>query len=453
MKFHFIAVGGSVMHNLAIALKLKGHEVSGSDDEIFEPSRGRLNSHGILPDKMGWDAGRISPDIDAVILGMHARKGNPELEKAEDLNLKVYSFPEFLYEHAKGKQRIVIGGSHGKTSITAMLMHVLMAEGMDFDYLVGAQLEGFDVMVRLSEQAPLMIFEGDEYLTSALDPRPKFHIYRPDIALISGIAWDHINVFPTYQNYLDQFRIFIEKIEDGGSLIYFKDDQELKKLVKQTKESVTLIPYEVTAHRIHGDETIVSYNDKDYPIKVFGDHNLANLQGAALVCQQLGITMERVLKAMQSFKGAAKRLEVVNSGESTTIYTDFAHAPSKLEATINAVKKQYPARRLVACIELHTYSSLSKAFLSHYRGTMDKADLPIVYFSPHALTLKKLPPITLDDIKAAFDTTGLLVFNDPDALKAHLLEQDWHESNLLMMSSGNYDGIDLKGLSKSIIDK
>lgn len=441
------------MHNLAIALKLKGHEVTGSDDEIFEPSKGRLKSHGILPDKMGWDAGRINPDIDAVILGMHARKGNPELEKAEDLNLKVYSFPEFLYEHAKGKQRIVIGGSHGKTTITAMLMHILMVEGMDFDYLVGAQLEGFDVMVRLSEQAPLMIFEGDEYLTSALDPRPKFHIYRPDIALISGIAWDHINVFPTFQNYLDQFRIFIEKIEDDGSLIYFKDDQELNNLVKQTKESVALIPYEVPAHRVHGDETIISFNHKDYPLKVFGDHNLANLQGAALVCQQLGITLERVLKAMQSFKGAAKRLEVVDSGESTTIYTDFAHAPSKLEATINAVKKQYPARRLVACIELHTFSSLSKAFLSHYRGTMDKADLPIVYFSPHALALKKLPPITLEDIQAAFNTDGLLVFNDPDALKAHLLDQDWHDSNLLMMSSGNYDGIDLKGLGKSILEK
>jgi len=453
MKFHFIAVGGAVMHNLAIALHLKGHTVTGSDDEIFEPSRGRLLNYGLLPDEEGWDPGRINADLDGVILGMHARVGNPELDKAKELNLQVYSFPEFLYEHAKDKKRVVIGGSHGKTTITAMLMHILKEEGLDFDYLVGAQLEGFDVMVRLSDEAPIMLFEGDEYLTSALDPRPKFHLYKPDIALLSGIAWDHINVFPTFDNYLEQFSLFIQRIEDSGSLIYYKDDHDLQKLVKHAGESINIIPYGIPEHRVEQEETIITYKEHDYPMQVFGDHNLANLQGAALVCQQLGIPYEKALEAMKGFKGAAKRLEVVNSGVTTTIFTDFAHAPSKLKATINAVKKQYSTRRLVACIELHSFSSLSKEFLSHYKGTMDKADVPIVYFNPHALKLKKLPAITLNDIREAFEIPGLNVFNDSADLKKYLLNQEWSNANLLMMSSGNFDGIDLQDLSASILEK
>ncbi len=452
MKLHFIAIGGSAMHNLAIALHHKGHVVTGSDDEIFEPSKGRLGKHGILPEKMGWDAKRIHRGLDAVVLGMHAQQGNPELERAKELNLNIYSFPEFLFEHAKEKKRVVIGGSHGKTTITAMLMHVLKARGLDFDYLVGAQLEGFDVMVRLSDTAPIMLFEGDEYLTSALDPRPKFHLYRPHIALLSGIAWDHINVFPTFENYLEQFRIFIELIEHDGALIYFNEDPELSRLAAESRPDLNKIPYALPAHRSADDKTIVTYEGREYPMHIFGDHNLANLNGAGMICQQLGIPMEKVLETMGTFKGAAKRLELVAKGAGTAIYTDFAHAPSKLKATINAVKNQFPGRKLLACIELHTYSSLSKDFLSHYAGTMDQADLPVVYFNPHAIELKKLKPIAVEEIIDAFKTPGLQVFNESNALKNYLLQQNWRNSNLLMMSSGNFDGIDLKKLSEEILN-
>ncbi|MEA3476813.1 MAG: Mur ligase family protein, partial [Bacteroidota bacterium] len=389
--------------------------------------------------------------LDAVVLGMHAKQGNPELEKAKELNLNIYSFPEFLYEHAKEKKRVVIGGSHGKTTITAMLMHVLKARGLDFDYLVGAQLEGFDVMVRLSDTAPIMLFEGDEYLTSALDPRPKFHLYRPHIALLSGIAWDHINVFPTFENYLEQFRIFIELIEDDGALIYFNADLELSRLAAESRPDLKKIPYDLPVHRSADDKTIVTYEGREYPIHIFGDHNLANLNGAGMICQQLGIPMDKVLEAMGTFKGAAKRLELVAKGPGTAIYTDFAHAPSKLKATINAVKNQFPGRKLLACIELHTYSSLSKDFLSHYAGTMDQADLPVVYFNPHAIELKKLKPIAVKEIIDAFKTPGLQVFNESNALKNYLLQQNWKNSNLLMMSSGDFDGIDLEKLSEEIL--
>ena len=439
------------MHNLAIALHLKGHDVTGSDDEIFEPSNSRLEQHGILPEKTGWDPNRITTDLDGVILGMHAKQGNPELDKAKELNLQIYSFPEFLAEHAKDKKRIVIGGSHGKTTITAMLMHILREEGFDFDYLVGAQLKGFDVMVRLSDSAPIMIFEGDEYLTSALDPRPKFHLYNPHIALISGIAWDHINVFPTFQNYLEQFAIFIDKIEKDGTLVYYHDDIELQKLASESAREIKKISYSIPDYKVVDDSAVMDFQGEKYPMKVFGDHNLANLEGTAIICRELGIQRQKVLSSMTRFEGAAKRLELVREKENSSVFTDFAHAPSKLYATINAVKKQYPERKLLACMELHTYSSLSQEFLSHYKGTMDSADLPVVYFNPHAIKLKKLDPITRVDILKAFQNENLEVFDDSNELKAFLLQQNWKNTNLLMMSSGNYDGIDLQELADTIL--
>lgn len=450
MKVHFIAIGGSAMHNLAIALHKKGYRVTGSDDEIFEPSRSRLDALGLLPASEGWDPSRITGELDAVILGMHAKKDNPELGKAEELGLKIYSYPEFLYEQSKKKQRIVIGGSHGKTTITAMILHVLKGCGVDCDYMVGAQLEGFDVMVRLSEEARYMIFEGDEYLTSPLDPRPKFHLYKPDIALISGIAWDHINVFPTFDNYVAQFTEFIRQITPGGSLIFYEGDETLKRIALEARDDIEILPYDLPEYVQQDGITSIVHGGNRYPLLIFGRHNLQNLNGARLVCNQLGITNESFFRSICSFKGASKRLEFVAGNDNTLVFKDFAHAPSKLKATTQSVKEQFPEKELVACMELHTYSSLSKQFLSHYKGSMDAADRAIVYFSPHALALKRLPEITAGEIREGFGRTDLDVFNDPKDLLEHLLLEKWRGRVLLMMSSGNFDGIDIRDLANRI---
>jgi UDP-N-acetylmuramate: L-alanyl-gamma-D-glutamyl-meso-diaminopimelate ligase len=450
MKVHFIAIGGSAMHNLAIALHKKGYLVSGSDDEIFEPSKGRLKKYGLLPAKEGWDEDNINSGLDAVILGMHAKADNPELLKAEKLGLKIFSYPEFLFEQAKNKKRVVIGGSHGKTTITAMILHVLRENNMDCDYMVGAQLEGFEVMVKLSEEAPVMIFEGDEYLTSPIDRRPKFHLYMPDIALLSGIAWDHINVFPTFENYVEQFTTFIRLITPGGKLIYCSEDDELRKICPSSRSDIELLPYSYVDHFIRDGKTIVQYNDNNIPIELFGKHNLLNMNGARIVCNQLGIDDDHFYKAISSFKGASKRLELVKKNDQTSVFKDFAHSPSKLQATIKAVKEQFPGRKLVACMELHTYSSLSKTFLSHYHGTMDLADAAIVYFNTHAIQIKKLQPISEKEIMDGFSNQKLEIFNDSKLLWDRLISDNWKNKNLLMMSSGDFDGMDLSGLAKAI---
>lgn len=451
MKVHFIAIGGSAMHNLAIALYKKGYLVTGSDDEIFEPSKGRLAKYGLLPYKDGWDEENIHSGLDAVILGMHAKADNPELLKAEKIGLRIYSYPEFLYEQAKNKTRVVIGGSHGKTTITAMILHVLRVNGVDCDYMVGAQLEGFDVMVKLTEEAPVMIFEGDEYLTSPIDRRPKFHLYMPDIALLSGIAWDHINVFPTFENYIEQFTTFIKLITPGGKLIYCNEDEELRKICPLVRTDIDLLPYSFADHFIREGKTFVRYNDDTIPLELFGRHNLLNMNGARIVCNQLGIDDDHFYKAIRSFKGASKRLELVRKNDQTSVFKDFAHSPSKLQATIKAVKEQFPERKLVACMELHTYSSLSKEFLSHYRGTMDLADEAIVYFNPHAIQIKKLPDLTPEQVRLGFSNEKLEIFNDSKLLSERLLAENWKNKNLLMMSSGDFDGTDLSDLADRIV--
>lgn len=451
MKVHFIAIGGSAMHNLAIALHMKGYRISGSDDEIFEPSKGRLAVLGLLPASEGWDPARIQPGLDAVILGMHAKKDNPELLKAQELGLPIFSYPEYLYEQSKSKQRIVIGGSHGKTTITAIILHVLKACDIDCDYMVGAQLEGFDVMVKLTDDARYMIFEGDEYLTSPIDPRPKFHLYKPDIALISGIAWDHINVFPTFEIYVEQFSEFIRQVTPGGSLIFYESDETLRHIALETRNDIEIIPYDLPDYSIHDGTTEIIHGGNGYPLKVFGKHNLQNINGARLVCNQIGISNETFFHAVQSFRGASKRLEHIGGNESTLVFKDFAHAPSKLKATTRAVKEQYPEKKLVACMELHTYSSLSKDFLNHYRASMDDADTAIVYFSPHALSLKRLPEITKEQVVEGFGRPDLEVYNDPELLLDRLLQEDWKEKVLLMMSSGNFDGIDIRDLTNRIL--
>lgn len=447
MNVHFIAIGGSAMHNLAISLTLKGYNVSGSDDEIFEPAAGRLKKYGIFPDSIGWNSNRITKNIDAVILGMHARVDNPELIKAKELGLKIYSYPEFIYEQSKLKKRVVIGGSHGKTTITSMILHVLDACNLPCDYMVGAQLEGFEVMTKLTDDASCIIIEGDEYLTSPLDRRPKFHVYKPDIGLISGIAWDHVNVFPTFENYVKQFQIFADMIPSNGALIYCNEDAHCVEIASKTKTKHK-IPYTLPEYRIENGKYYVLLRDEEYLLQVFGRHNLLNVNAACQVCACLGINNKDFFTAIQSFKGASKRLERVYEDAEKAIYKDFAHSPSKLKATINAVKEKYPHRHLVACVELHTFSSLTGEFLKQYAHTMDEADIAIVYFNPHAITLKKLPPITEDIVFGAFANKKLIVFQNSKKLSDYLSSIVWENKNLLMMSSGNFDGMSFEDLFK-----
>jgi len=448
MRIHFIAIGGSAMHNLAIALHKKGYQITGSDDVIFEPAKSRLDKYGLLPDEMGWDENRITSDLDAVILGMHARIDNPELLKAQELGVKIYSYPEYIYEQSKNKLRVVIGGSHGKTTITSMILHVLNYYNRDFDYLVGAQLAGFETMVKVTAEAPIMIIEGDEYLSSPIDRRPKFHLYKANVAVISGIAWDHINVFPTYADYTSQFDKFIDTIEENGTLIYCEADADLNEIVSHSKAKVNKIGYAIPAHEIKAGVTYLL--PEQTALKVFGDHNLMNLNAAKLVCAQLEIVEAAFNTAIASFTGAAKRLEVISADASTNVYKDFAHSPSKLKATIDAVKTQFTDRKLVACIELHTFSSLNKDFLKEYAGAMDKADDAIVFIDIKSFEQKQMEPFSEDDVQNAFHNPKLKFFNDASKLKAYLLSLNYTDTNLLMMSSGNYAGFDLPELAAAL---
>ncbi|MCW8897059.1 MAG: Mur ligase family protein [Flavobacteriales bacterium] len=450
MNIHFIAIGGSAMHNLAIALHKKGYKVTGSDDEIFEPSKSRLAKHGLLPQTEGWKEENIRTDLDAVILGMHARNDNPELLKAKTLGLKIYSYPEYIYEQSKNKTRVVIGGSHGKTSITAMVLHVLQKTNIDADYMVGAQLEGFETMVKITD-APVIILEGDEYLSSPIDRRPKFHLYQPNIALLSGIAWDHINVFPTFENYVEQFKIFIDLIEDNGYLAYYENDKILKELAEKTTKNITKVAYSTPSYYIDNGTTYLKTVDGDIPLIIFGEHNLQNLNGAKLICNQLGVKDAAFYKAITSFKGAAKRLELIAKNNRVAVYKDFAHSPSKLKATTKAVKQQYPNRKVVACMELHTFSSLNKNFLSEYENAMSDADEAYVYYSEHTLEHKKLEHITPNEVKKAFVSDNVEVINDSKQLVSLLENKNWNNSVLLLMSSGNFDGVDLNAFGEKIV--
>ena len=448
MNVHFIAIGGSVMHQLAIALHRKGYKVTGSDDEIFEPARSNLEREGILPSSIGWHPALLHANLDAVILGMHAKADNPELQRAQELSLPIYSFPAYIYRESIDKQRVVVGGSHGKTTTTAMLMTILKHAGLDFDYLVGARLEGFAQSVAITH-APLIVAEGDEYPASALERRPKFHFLHPHIAILTGIAWDHINVFPTFDNYLEQFSIFLNQIEPGGILIYNDTDPVLKKLVTQHPGAFRRVGYGIPPHRIAHGVTVVELQGQSGRLKVFGEHNLLNLHAAFLVAKELGISAGSVLKGMEEFTGAAKRLELVKTDPASgvSIYRDFAHAPSKVKATIRAVKAQFPERQLIAVLELHTYSSLNEQFLSEYQDSLDDADKAVVFYARHALELKRLPPLPAEKVIEGFGKPGLLVIQEKEELNEWLMEQSYKNVNLLLMSSGNYDGLDINALS------
>ncbi len=448
MRIHFIAIGGSAMHNLAIALHKKGYQISGSDDVIFEPAKSRLDKYGLLPAEMGWEESRIAADLDAVILGMHARIDNPELLKAQEIGVKIYSYPEYIYEQSKNKLRVVIGGSHCKTTITSMILHVLNYYSRDFDYLVGAQLAGFETMVKVTEEAPVMIIEGDEYLSSPIDRRPKFHLYKANVAVISGIAWDHINVFPTYADYTLQFDKFIDTIEENGTLIYCEADADLSEIVSKSAAKTNTIAYAIPAHEIINGITYLL--PEKTALKVFGDHNLMNLNAAKEVCKTLDISADDFDKAIATFTGAAKRLEVISADEFTNVYKDFAHSPSKLKATIDAVKAQFNNRKLVACIELHTFSSLNKDFLKEYAGAMNQADVAIVFIDFKSFEQKRMEPFSEEDVQQAFANPKLKFFNDANKLKDYLLSLNYKDANLLMMSSGNYAGFDLHELSSAL---
>jgi len=445
MKVHFISIGGAVMHNMAIALKNKGYLVTGTDDEIFEPAKSRLAAHGLLPETIGWNVNRITSDLDAIILGMHARRDNPELMKAQEMGLKIYSFPEYMYEQTKTKKRVVVGGSHGKTTTTAMILHVLKFYNRRFDYLVGSQLEGFDTMVGLSDESDIAVFEGDEYLTSALDLRPKFHVYHANVGIVTGIAWDHINVFPTFEGYVEQFAIFMRQIPAAGKLICFDEDEHIHAITAKEKLAAKLTWYNAPEWKITNGLTSIKTSEGWIELNVFGKHNLQNMQAARLALNELGVTDASFYKAIASFKGTARRLELLAKNEHSVVYRDFAHSPSKVTATVDAVKQQFPERKLVAVFELHTFSSLNKKFLSEYKGALDKADVKIVYFNPHTIEMKKMEMLTEKDITANFGE-GVSVYSNSALLKSDLRQMNWKAKNLLLMSSGNFDNTDLNVL-------
>lgn len=450
MNVHFIAIGGAAMHNLALALHNKGLHVTGSDDTIFEPSKSRLNAAGLLPTQFGWYPEKITSNLDAVVLGMHAKQDNPELLKAQELGLKIYSYPEFLYEQSKHKTRVVIGGSHGKTTITAMILHVLNYHDIDVDYMVGAQLEGFDVMVKLTDDADFIVLEGDEYLSSPIDRRPKFHLYQPNIALLSGIAWDHINVFPTFENYIEQFKIFVDSITVGGSISYNTEDINVKTIVEESENQIRKFPYQTPEHKIEAGLTYLDTEEGPLPLEVFGAHNLNNLAGSKWICQQMGVDQDDFYEAISSFSGASKRLEKVVENTNCVVYKDFAHSPSKVKATTQAVKSQYPKRELVACLELHTYSSLNAEFLEHYKNTLDAADTAVVFYSPDAIEIKQLEAVSKTQIATAFEREDLIIFTDPTLFEAYLMALKYDHKTVLLMSSGSYGGLDFEVLKNKV---
>lgn len=448
MNIHFIAIGGSAMHNLALALHHKAYNITGSDDEIFEPSKSRLKKEDLLPKKLGWFPEKITTDLDAVILGMHAKPDNPELLKAQELGIKIYSYPEFIYEQSKYKTRVVIGGSHGKTTITSMILHVLHYHDKEVDFMVGAQLEGFDTMVHLTQENDFILLEGDEYLSSPIDRRPKFHWYQPNIALLSGIAWDHINVFPTFENYVEQFQIFVESMSNGSTLVYNEEDELLKKIALEATKSTRKHPYKTPAFTIDDGVTYLETPEGPMPLEVFGKHNLQNLAGAKWICQHMGVDEEDFYEAIASFKGASKRLEKLTSTKKAVVYKDYAHSPSKVSATTKAVKAQFTKRNLIACLELHTYSSLNAEFLAEYKNALDAADEAVVFYSPKAIQIKQLEKIDEQQIFKAFDRKDLQVFTNPKAFQDFLKAKHFHNDVLLLMSSGNYGGLDFDDVKK-----
>ena len=451
-RVHFIAIGGAAMHNLAIAISKKNDFlVTGSDDEIFEPSYSRLKKNGLLPAEMGWFPERIHSGLSAVIVGMHATIDNPELLRAKELGLKIFSFPEYLYQQTRSKTRIVVGGSHGKTTTTAMILFVLKQLKIDADYMVGAQIEGFDNMVKLSYEARIAVFEGDEYLTSPIDRRPKFHLYKPHIAVLTGIAWDHINVFPTFPVYVEQFKKFTDLMEVQGRLIYFDGDENLNQIVTGLRRDIVPFAYNTPKHEVRNGITYLKTKKAEVPLKIFGEHNLQNMEAARLACRQIGVTDQQFYSVIKDFPGASNRLQKIVETENAVAFKDFAHSPSKLKATVNAVKTQFADRRLIACMELHTFSSLTEDFLPQYAGCMEQADMAFVYYNPEVIQHKRLKEIDPEQVKNAFGGNNLEVFTDSAALQTKLRSLNYDNTALLFMTSGNFSGVQLIEFAEELL--
>ena len=451
-RVHFIAIGGAAMHNLAIAISKKNDFlVTGSDDEIFEPSYSRLKKNGLLPAEMGWFPERIHSGLSTVIVGMHATIDNPELLRAKELGLKIFSFPEYLYQQTRSKTRIVVGGSHGKTTTTAMILFVLKQLKIDADYMVGAQIEGFDNMVKLSYEARIAVFEGDEYLTSPIDRRPKFHLYKPHIAVLTGIAWDHINVFPTFPVYVEQFKKFTDLMEVQGRLIYFDGDENLNQIVTGLRRDIVPFAYNTPKHEVRNGVTYLKTKKAEVPLKIFGEHNLQNMEAARLACRQIGVTDQQFYSVIKDFPGASNRLQKIVETEKAVAFKDFAHSPSKLKATVNAVKSQFPDRQLIACMELHTFSSLTEDFLPQYAGCMEQADVAFVYYNPEVIQHKRLKEIDPEQVKNAFGGNNLEVFTDSAALQTKLRSLNYDNTALLFMTSGNFSGFQLIDFAEELL--
>lgn len=450
MHIHLIAIGGSIMHNLAIALKKNGHQVTGSDDEIYSPAKERLKTHGILPDQEGWDPDRIQPDLDLVILGMHARKENPELLRAVELGVPIHSFPSFIYEQAREKTRVVVAGSHGKTTTTSMILYAMQQAGRSMDYLVGARIEGFEDMVHLSE-ANLLIAEGDEYLSSPLDPRPKFIHYRPHIAVITGIAWDHMNVFPTFASYKQLFVDLIDAMEPGGAVLYCADDPHVVSMIDR-RADVEFIPYRAIPHIQTLEGTMLrDQDDHPYLTPLFGEHNMQNMKAALEVSKRLGLTEHQFLQSMTTFRGAAKRLQLIAKSAHKLCFLDFAHAPSKVRATVRATRRQYPDHRLICLLELHTFSSLNRAFLPQYANSLEGADQAVVFYQEHTFAMKRLPMLEEDEVRNAFKFSELIILHEPAALVTYLQSIKAEKVVFLFMTSGTFGGLNLLDLGPRLV--
>jgi UDP-N-acetylmuramate: L-alanyl-gamma-D-glutamyl-meso-diaminopimelate ligase len=446
---HFIAIGGSAMHNLAIALHQTGYYVTGSDDDIFEPSRSRLSANGLLPAELGWHPEKIRRETKAVILGMHARKDNPELKRALELGIRIYSFPDFVYESSKNAKRVVIAGSHGKTTITSIIMHVLRHVDQEFDYLVGAGIAGFSNMVKLNG-APIIVLEGDEYLSSALDRTPKFIRYNHNIGLISGIAWDHINAFPSKDEYIDQFAKFIDNTPDDGCLVYFDEDPVIRKLIQVKKRKFRTIPYNTPIYTVKDGQFYLKNELSETGLRLFGKHNMQNLGGALTVLKLLGLPEKDIFQALKTFDGAANRLEKLFDNKSIVVYRDFAHSPSKLKSTVEAVHELYPDKKIISCFELHTYSSLNKDFLSEYRNSFPIKGVNVIFINDHTLSIKKMPPLSDEGIKAGFNSDKLSIIRSKQNLENFILDNIQPDTVLLFMSSGNFGEMNYSDLIEKI---
>lgn len=448
-NIHFIAIGGAIMHQLALALQRQGYTITGSDDEINDPAKSNLAAAGLLPEKYGWYAEKINTGIDAIVLGMHAKADNPELLAAKQLGIPVYSFPQYVYEVSKNKKRVVVAGSHGKTTITSMIMHILKHNGVEFDYLVGARVAGFDQSVQLTD-APIIVLEGDEYPASVEEKRPKIFFYHPHISVLSGIAWDHINVFPTYEIYFNQFQQYLQGMDAGVKLFYNNEDTEVQRVIETSGGALSTKPYQTPPFHYEDGFPVMDTAAGPVKVSIFGRHNLLNMQAAIDVCMELGITEHNCYTAIASFTGAARRLEKVKEEKNLLVYRDFAHAPSKLRATLNAVREAYPTHHLVACFELHTFSSLNEQFLSEYANSMNAADDAIVYFSHHALSMKGLPALDTASVKKHFGTDDINILDKKTELEEtvkKLISNHQQPVFLLLMSSGTFDGIDWNAVS------